>query len=272
MTDYYGADLVAPTKSKVRTNGIEIAYIERGSGDPLVLIMGLGADLSAWELHLRAYAEQFRCIAVDNRGAGDSDKPEGPYTTAGMADDYAGLIRSLGLGKVRVVGISMGGAIAQELAIRHPELVERMVLVSSWARTATFTREVFEEFKNLRSILTEAEFARLLQLRIWTPEYVENHIDELSAAREVPSTVPHHAFEAQSAACLGHDTIGRMASLRVPTLITVGGADAFTPLVRSEELRGQIPAAELKIFPGSGHAHHWEELEEFNRYTMEWLK
>lgn len=272
MSDYNAADLVVPTKSRVRTNGIEIAYVERGSGDPLVLIMGLGADLSAWELHLRSYAQQFRCIAVDNRGAGDSDKPEGPYSTAEMADDYAGLIRNLGLGRVRVVGISMGGAIAQELAIRHPELVERMVLVSSWARTGTFTAEVLEEFRNLRSILTEAEFARLLQLRIWTPAYIEGHFDQLSAARGVPSTMPHHAFEAQSAACLGHDTTGRMANLRVPTLITVGGSDTFTPLVRSEELRSQIPGAELKIFPDSSHAHHWEELEEFNRYTMEWLK
>jgi pimeloyl-ACP methyl ester carboxylesterase len=272
MTDYYATDLGADTKSKVMTNGIEIAYIERGSGDPLVLIMGLGADLSAWELHLCSYSQHFRCIAVDNRGAGDSDKPEGPYSTADMADDYAGLIRNLGLGRVRVVGISMGGAIAQELAIRHPELVERMVLVSSWARTGTFSAEVFEEFKNLRSILTEAEFARLLQLRIWTPAYIENHIDELSAARVVPSTMPNHAFEAQSAACLGHDTTGRMANLRVPTLITVGEIDTFTPLARSEELRSQIPGAELKIFPNSGHAHHWEELEEFNQYTLEWLK
>src|ERR1035437_1641078 len=89
----------------VTVNGIKLAWEERGAGAPLVLIMGLGADRSAWAQHARAWERQFRCILVDNRGAGESDHPAGPYSTAQMADDYAGLITALGLRAVQVVGI-----------------------------------------------------------------------------------------------------------------------------------------------------------------------
>ena len=122
-------------RSTVATNGIELAYTEHGDGEPLLLIMGLGADSSAWESHVAAYHKRYRCIAVDNRGVGASSTPVGPYSTGQMADDYAGLLEALDLGPVRVVGISMGGAIAQELALRHPELVERLVLVATWAKS-----------------------------------------------------------------------------------------------------------------------------------------
>src|ERR1039458_5215145 len=94
-------------KKQLQSNGISLRYEERGSGDPLVLMMGLGAPGSVWEQHAQEYEKHFRCFLVDNRGAGDTDKPEGPYTTAQMADDYAGLIRGLNLGPVRVAGLSM---------------------------------------------------------------------------------------------------------------------------------------------------------------------
>lgn len=272
MTEAAGGKCASTaTRSRVSTNGIELSYVERGTGDPLILIMGLGAGLESWELHVREYEKHFRCFTVDNRGAGESDKPAGPYSTAQMADDYAGLIRALELPKVRVVGISMGGAIAQELAIRHAECVERMVIVSSWARTAGYSSEVFAQLRSSRDILPRQDFARLLQLFIWSPPYVDDHLSELIDSRGEQSAMPAAAFQAQADACLRHDTIGRLTDLRIPTLITVGDRDTFTPIELARELAGEISGAELKVFPGAGHAHHWEMLDDFNSYTARWL-
>src|SRR5207244_2387917 len=119
-----------------------------------------------------------------NRGAGASARPPGPYTTAMMADDCAALVRSLELGPVRVAGISMGGAIAQELALRHPELVRALVLSCTWARCDGYTRAVFEHFAAVRRAVSPAEFVRLLQLWIWSPSHVNAHEDDLRTAQE----------------------------------------------------------------------------------------
>lgn len=250
---------------------VRLAYAEVGTGEPLVLIMGLGADRTAWEKHVAAYREHFRCIVVDNRGAGASPKPEGPYTTASMADDYAALMHMLGVQSAGVVGISMGGAIAQQLALRHPDLVARMVLVSSWAWCDPYTAEIFETLAKVRAAADPADFVRLLQLWIWSRRYLAENREELIEARNDPLAMPRHAFEAQCAASIEHDTGALLAELSVPTLITVGDEDVFTPLASAEVLHRGIRGSELKVFPGAAHAHHWEALREFNQYTAGWL-
>lgn len=266
-------------KRFVDANGIRIAYEERGQGEPLVLIMGLGADGQVWEKHAQAYARDFRCFLVDNRGTGDSDKPEGPYTTAQMADDYAGLIRALDLGKVRVAGISMGGAIAQELALRHPDLVRSLVLVCTWAKFAPYAVEAFDNLARLRAVSSPEDFIQLLQLWIWSPAYTNAHLDELKDARAGAAEalkdgtwMPRHAFEAQVSACNTHDTVSRLGNIRVPTLLTIGTADIFTPPEYTGFLHDKIAGSEVEVFPGWGHVHHWEDLERFNRVTLDWLK
>ena len=251
---------------------VSLAHAESGSGDPLVLIMGLGADRSAWEPHLRAYEQRFRCLSVDNRGVGGSPAPSGPYSTARMADDYACLIRRLRLGPVRVVGISMGGAIAQELALRHPDLVERLVLVSTWAVCDPYTREVFDHFAAVRPAVDPVVWAALLQLWIWTPQSFAAHQEQLVAERRSEAAVRQsdEAFGAQCAACTGHDTLNRLGEIEAPTLITGGVQDIFTPPALAQQLHAGIRGSRLEVLPG-GHAHHWEHLEQFNRLTMEWL-
>ena len=131
----------------VDVNGTTIAYREIGSGDPLVLIMGLGADSSLWEPHIDEYGKHFRCIALDKRGAGESDKPEGPYTTELMARDTAEVMGQLGVENARIAGISMGSAIAQQLALAEPGLVRSMVLISSWSQCDSYMTTVFDHFK-----------------------------------------------------------------------------------------------------------------------------
>ena len=257
----------------VRANGIKIHYEERGRGDPLILIMGLGADGSLWEDHVSEYGKHFRCILMDNRGAGHSDKPEGAYTTEMMAADTAGLMDALGIENARVAGISMGSTIAQHLALAHPEKVRSLVLVSSWARCDPYMRTVFEHFKKLRPLADPADFVRILQLWIFTPGHYDTHQEDMAEGVQeaVEKYMPLHAYQAQCDACAEHDTLDRLPGIQAATLITVGDADIFTPLPCSIETDGRMPKSELLVFPGRGNCHHWEDLEKFNASTADFL-
>src|SRR5205809_7891619 len=122
---------------KVTVNGIRMFYEETGGGEPLILIMGFGGDHLAWAFQVRALAEHYRVVTFDNRGAGQSDAPEPPYTIRTMADDTAGLIAALGIERAHVVGVSMGGMIAQELALAYPGRVRSLHLGCTTARPDT---------------------------------------------------------------------------------------------------------------------------------------
>jgi len=257
----------------IEANGLKIAYEEKGQGDPLLLIMGLGAPGAAWEKHVEAYARHFRCIIMDNRGAGESDKPPEAYTTALMADDAAGLLEKLGIASARIAGISMGSGIAQELALRHPEKVESMVLISSWARCDAYMREIFLHFDVARRELSPRDFTRLLQLWIYAPEYFKHSYSDLEEARESAGPVmPPHAFAAQTQACIQHCAFDRLDAIKQPCLLTVGELDIFTPRRFSDEMISRMPNAELQVFENAGHCHHWEKLSEFNEATVNFLR
>jgi len=252
-----------------------IHHTERGQGDPLVLIMGLSADGTLWEKHVQAYSQHFRCIMVDNRGAGKSDAPPGPYTTTQMADDTAALMDRLGISCAHIAGISMGGAISQELALRHPAKVRSLTLVCTWARCLAYTQDVFRMLADSYRALPPAEMTRLLQLWIYAPDFYTKNAAELQkAAAEASSAgrMTADALKSQSDGCISHNTLDRLHNIQVPTLVTSGDMDIFTPLSYSQEIVDRIPGAELAVFARMGHAHHWEGLEEFNRRTLEFMK
>ena len=262
----------------VKTNGIDFYYEERGSGDPLLLIMGITAPGAAWEKHVAEWEKHFRCILVDNRGVGKSDKPPGPYTTAEMADDCVGLLEALQLEKVRVVGCSMGSTIAQQLAIRHPEKVRSMVLMCPWARCDNTAKAIFQHMVNCKARLIPEEFSLYIHLliyskRSWDDEETNNNLkeDRKSAALD-PAPQPLVGLEGQAAACISHHVLTELGSLNVPALVIGGEEDIFTPPWMAHEVADSIANAELHLYKESGHAFHWENLEDFNPRVREWLK
>ena len=257
----------------VKANGINIHYEERGHGDPLVLIMGLGADGSVWELHAAAYERHFRCILMDNRGAGRSSRPPGPYTTKMMARDTAGLMNGLGIKNARIAGISMGSGIAQELAIAYPRKVRSMVLVSSWSRCDRYTDALVEHFARMRALAKPADFMQLLQLWIFAPGHYNAHLaDMLTGQRDAKKNyMSLRAFKGQCDACRTHNSFRRLGRIKAPSLLTVGDADIFTPLWMSTEMHEKMPRSKLAVFPGHGHCHHWEDLDRFNAETTRFL-
>ncbi|QGQ99254.1 alpha/beta fold hydrolase [Paenibacillus psychroresistens] len=260
---------------RVRVNGIDLNYEERGSGTPLILLMGLGADGSVWEEHVKAYEQHFRCVLIDNRGAGQSDKPLAPYSTRLMAEDTAGLMDALGIYSAHVAGISMGGAIAQELALLYPERILSLTLNCTWSHCNAYMKAVFSMLSDMYAMAKPDAFAKLLNLWIFTPQYHDENGEDLhnreAEALETMGRMPAHAFSAQCGACAEHDTRGRLADLKLPVFVTVGEKDIFTPPEHSLAIAAELTHAELTVFEGSGHTHHWDKLAKFNQLTLAFM-
>ena len=259
----------------INTNGIKMYYEEKGSGEPLILIMGFGAPGSLWELHANEYSKHFRCIMIDNRGVGNSDQPIGPYSSEMMASDVAGLMDELNIESCRVAGISMGGTIAQSLALNHPNKVKSMVLISTWGKFDKYAISVYENLIKLRKVCDPADFMELIQLWIFATDYFEKNIKDLKQgqidARNNPNPQSENGFDGQLNACMSHDSINDLNKINIPTLIVVGENDIFTPLAFSLTLHEKILNSKILRIPRTGHACHWEDLELFNNETTKFL-
>lgn len=263
---------------KIYANGIKLYYEECGKGEPLLLIMGITAPGAAWEKHVASWKKNFRCIIVDNRGVGFSDKPAGPYSTAEMANDYAALLEELQINKAKVVGVSMGGIIAQQLAIRHPQKVQSLVLMCTWARCDNAVTGIFQHMISCKARLRPEEFILFIQLLIYSKSsWAKNDmLLELDKAREEAAVEqqpqPLHALEAQAAACMNHSVLNELPNINIPTLVLGGREDYFTPPWMAKEVAGAIPKAELHFFEDCGHTFHWEKITAFNTLVNNWLK
>jgi len=240
-------------------------YEETGGGEPLILIMGFGGDHLAWAFQVRALAEHYRVVTFDNRGAGQSDAPEPPYTIRTMADDTAGLIAALGIERAHVVGVSMGGMIAQELALAYPGRVRSLHLGCTTARPDT----------HMRAALTPDALVRALMLWLFSyrtyderPEFVEAVI-QTALANPFPQSLT--GFLGQTAAIEHHDTLARLPGIHCPTLVSVAEDDILVPPRFSRELVARIPGAALRAVVGAGHVYFWEQADAFNALCLDFL-
>ncbi len=253
-------------------------YEEKGVGPPLILIMGITAPGKAWDAHVEDWANHFRCIMPDNRGVGNTDKPNGIYTSEQMADDYCGLMDNLGIGEARVVGVSMGSIIAQQLAIRHPDKVSSAVLMCPWARCDSYTRSVFRHMEVCKAHLTPSEFTEWIQLLIFAKSSWDNDASfaELLDARQEsavnPMPQPLHGLIGQARACIDHNTKDKLTDIKCPCLVIGGKQDVFTPKWMAKEVADGIPDSEIHLYENAGHAFHWEIIEDFNPRVRNWLK
>lgn len=204
-------------------NGIQLYYEVHGEGEPLVLIVGLGTDISEWDSLIRPLAREFQVIAFDNRGAGRTDKPNQPYTIELMADDTEELLRALGIQRANVVGVSMGGRIALALALRHPGRVGKLVLVSTSARAA---RRPWW-FRPLSLLSSGALFRG---------KYPQ----------------PRAAFLRQLQASSSFNCADQLSEIVAPTLVMHGKRDKTVPVALAEELQAGIAGSRLLAFAG-GH-------------------
>ena len=263
----------------VQANEIEIYYEEHGSGEPLLLIMGWGGNAATWDPQLEGLAERYRVIAFDNRGAGRTKAPDGPYTISQMAADTAGLLHALGVPKAHVFGVSMGGMVAQELALDYPDLVGALILgcTSPGGSNATGKERLQEDIEAVRTTngtdMAEPEWFSEFLKRLWTEEALAKSASQLqdfvlSLIRFPPSTRGlHWQIDAVSV----HDTYDRLPLIGQPTLVITGGEDSLIDPGNADILAERIPGAELRVFPGLKHAFHLEQPDKVNSVIIDFI-
>jgi len=256
--------------------GFRMYYEEHGSGFPLLMINGLGSDHLEWLHQLPAFEARFRGIVFDNRGTGRSGVLQGPYTTAEMADDAAALLRFLGVARAHVLGVSLGGMIAQEVALRHPDLVEGLVLGCTGPGGELSVRpspEAMAAFSLAKGEDREAELRRMLPF-LYTDACIRERPGEIEGfvRRRLDHPTPQEGYLAQLSAAVTHDASPRLERIRARTLVITGDADRLVNWENSLCLAGRIPGAKLVVLPGAPHRLFAETADAFNREVLLFLQ
>jgi pimeloyl-ACP methyl ester carboxylesterase len=260
------------------STGLDLYYEEQGSGDPLLLIMGTGADHRFWAGQVPSYAEHYRTIVYDARGVGQSTVPSDPTTCsmAVMADDAAALLDALGIESAHVSGLSLGATVAEELCLRHPERVRTAQLHGSWARSDEWFIRMIEtlEFPVKHGDL--AAFIRYALMWITSPTFLAEQPETVKGMEQAflesppaPAGVLGHIHADKH-----HDALDRLPEIRCPVLVATGENDVQVPPRYGKEVADAIPGAKFHLFRGP-HASHLscvEMADEFNRFTLDWLK
>lgn len=242
---------------------ISLEYYDEGSGPPLLMIRGLGTQCTTWgEPLLAALREDFRVVRFSNRGTGLSDKPGGAITVRTLADDAAALLDALGIEKAHVFGVSLGGMIAQELALGHPDRVDGLVLGCTYVggehavQASTETRAALMPDPTLSA---EENIRRTWPL-VMVEDSIARHRDfiEEMLAVELKTPTPRETIVQQMGAVQSFDTYDRLPSLDKRTLIVHGDSDLLIPDDNARILHERIPGSQVEIIPSAGHMFFWE--------------
>lgn len=251
-----------------QVNGINLHYEIEGRGQPLLLIMGLGAPAAAWDPEfVREMTRTHKVITYDNRGTGLSDKPDVPYSIALFASDATGLLDALSIPRAHVFGVSMGGMIAQELAIYYPQRVASLILGCTTPGGRNAVAAPPESMKALegRAGQTAEEAAREGWKLSFSEEYIRAHRAELEAhlPRVLAHVTPRFAYERHFQATMTLRVYKQLKEITAPTLLATGRDDVLIPAANSEILAREIPGAELAIFDNAGHGFVTSAREPF---------
>jgi 3-oxoadipate enol-lactonase len=242
-------------------------------GQPLLMIQGLGADSRGWLAQRRHFARRYRVITFDNRGVGRSDKPAAGYSMERMALDAVEVLDDAGIGSAHVMGASMGGILAQVMAVRHPERVRSLVLACTAARHHPWRRELLAEWAELVRSRGMRSFAGDNMRWLVGPRSLRRFWPAFNALSPVFMSAPSHSFISQVEAILEMDDSMRLLlpTIEVPTLVIVGSQDILTPQCDSEEIAELIPHAELAVVRGGAHGFMVEAAGAFNRAVWSFL-
>ena len=261
--------------SVARLGGYDIHYVDEGHGYPLLLIHGLAGDHSGWEPQIGAWQNRFRVIAPDNRGAGRSSQVDEPISTADMARDMLSLLDHLGIESAHVIGRSMGGAIAQHMALIEPKRVHTLMMCASFARLDPLGRRVLS---NMREVLewtgSWPAHARHSVQNFVSREFFNANPDRVLAIETLIGSEARlqACYVRQNHACLEHDTLDRIAGIASPTLIMAGAHDPICSPTATRWMAERMPTAEMVIFEHSSHFFLMEEPDKFMAVVNDWLE
>jgi pimeloyl-ACP methyl ester carboxylesterase len=261
----------------VTANGITLNYETSGEGEPLVLIPYLAADQACYAFQVADYAKEFRCICVDPRGAGLSDKPDGTYSTELFADDIAAFMQAIGLEQAHVAGLSLGAAIGIWLAGKYPRRVKTLSLHSAWPKSDAFLRIAVDGWRTIAQGLGNVPEMVISGIFPWcfTPDFYSANPDYIASLAEFVRgrpVQPLEAFLRQSAAVQTHDADAQLRNITCPTLVTFGRFDVVTSTRFADALTTGIRQAELAIFEDCAHAPIYQNVQSFNERTLAFLR
>ena len=262
---------------RIRAGNITLNYDQQGSGEPLVLIPYLAADCTCYAFQVADYAKHFTCISVDLRGTGDSDKPEGTWSTEMFADDVAALMQALGVESAHVSGLSLGAAAGMWLAAKYPARVKSLSLHSAWHKSDPYLKAVVRGWQVMAKAMNSVPEMIITGIFPWcfTPElYAQKpeYIRTLSDFVRGRPAQPIDAFFQESEAVIAHDAEAQLGAIRAPTQITFGRRDAATSTRFVEPLRNGIKNSELHVFEDCSHAPIYENVAAFNERTLAFLR
>ena len=253
-------------------NDISINYKLEGDGDEtIVLINGLADDLETWAYQVDDFlAAGYRVLRLDNRGIGASSKPAGPYSSRMLADDAKGLVDLLGITDFHLMGVSMGGMIAQEYALAYPEGIRSLTLACTYAEPGPFCSRMFSMWADMAPVNGVPFIMRDVTLWAFTVPFFTEREDELREfeGEMAQMPMPVEAYLAQLSSIQTHDTRDRVGGISAPTMVLAGEEDILIPVSLSKELHASIPGATWKTTRG-GHACCWEHPAEFNQALIE---
>lgn len=257
-------------------NGIQIYYEEKGKGEPLILINGLAFPMNLWFAQIEDLSKDFRVIALDNRGIGQSGQPDEEYSIAMMASDAVGLLKALGIQKAHVVGLSMGGFISQEIALSYPDVVNRLVLVATGlggARSLELGRPFWEKAAAAISGKPPQDVYRIDLTLMSAPGFAESHPDimDKAVALRMKNPQPLAAFLRQFAACNVFDNNVPAQNIKQPTMIILGQDDPIFPIPLADDFRKVLPKAKMIVYENCGHAILLEKADRLSRDIREFL-
>ncbi len=262
---------------QVKANGITMNYDQQGSGEPIILIPYLAADYACYAFQVADYAKQFTCISIDPRGAGETDKPEGAYSTELFADDVAAFMDALGIKQAHISGLSLGAATGMWLAGKYPDKVKSLSLYSGWPKTDPFLKTIVSGWQALAKGLGSVQEMVIMGIFPWcfTPELYASKPEYIQALTDFVKGRPQQpldAFMRQSNAVIAHDAESQLGKIQAPTQVTFGRYDMVTSTRFADQLTHGIRDCEVVIFDHSAHAPIYEQVEEFNGKTLDFLK
>lgn len=251
-------------------DGTRIHYEIRGQGAPLALIFGYAGSSRGWgEPFLKLLEARFKTIVIDNRGTGQSDKPEKPFSMADMAADAASVLDQANIDRAHVMGISMGGMIAQEFALNHPARLRGLVLgctMCGLAHSVPGDPETLAALQLNPSEPLAAQVERLLAACCAKPFLASAKGQAVLRERVAEvmnyAITPPRTYQLHWGAVAGFDTFDRLPQIKAPTLLITGTSDLLVPDANSDIIKGRIPGAQIHKLPGAGHVFFWEAPEE----------
>lgn len=257
----------------VRVNDVKLYYETYGQGEALLLIAGIGYGTWLWAKQIPELSKDFYVIAFDNRGVGRSDKPDTEYTVPLLASDAYGLLCALGVKRAHILGISLGGFIAQQLALDHPDIANKLILCSTSHGGPNMILPKGEILQFMAFGAGKETFQRGIELAFST-EYLAKHPEEIAKITERMrrNRQPRYAYLRQFMAPINFNSEPLLHKLTMPVLVMAGEVDIVVPVENSRILARKLPNAQLVTFPNAGHLFVVERADEVNRIILDFLK